>query len=37
MKNILKFLRGKTAKITVQDNVITVEREDAQIAVFEAN
>lgn len=37
MKNILKFLRGKTTKITVQDNVITVEREDGQIAVFEAN
>ena len=37
MKNIFKFLRGKTAKITVQDNRITIEREDGQIAVFEGN
>ena len=37
MKNIFKFLRHKTAKITVYDNIITVEREDGQIAVFEGN
>ncbi len=37
MKNILKFLRGKTAKIAIQDNVVTVERENGEIAVFEAN
>lgn len=37
MKNIFKFLRDKKAKITIQDNIITVEREDGQIAVFEGN
>ena len=37
MKNIFKFLRDKTAKIIVCGNVITVEREDGQIAVFEGN
>ena len=37
MKNIFKFLRDKTAIITVNDNVITVERDDGQIAVFEGH
>ena len=37
MTNIFKFLRDKTAKIVVQENIITVEREDGQIAVFEGN
>lgn len=37
MTNIFKFLRRKTAKITICDNVITIEREDGQIAVFEGN
>ena len=37
MKNIFKFLRDKTAKVIVCDHVITVEREDEQIAVFEGN
>lgn len=37
MKNIFKFLRNKTAKIIVRDNIITIEREDGQIAVFEGN
>ena len=37
MKNIFKFLRHKTAKITVEDNIVRVEREDGQIAVFEGN
>ena len=37
MKNVFKFLRHKTAKVTVEDNIITVEREDGQIAVFEGN
>ena len=37
MKNIYKFLREKTAKITVDENVVTVEREDGQTATFEAN
>ena len=37
MKNIFKFLRDKTAKIIACGNVITVEREDGQIAVFEGN
>lgn len=37
MRNIYKFLREKTAKITVSENVITIEREDGQTATFEAN
>ena len=37
MINIFKFLRYKTAKVTVSDNIITVEREDGQITVFEGN
>ena len=37
MKNIFKFLRDKTARIAVSDNIITIEREDSQIAVFEGN
>ena len=37
MINIFKFLRDKTAKVIVCDHVITVEREDEQIAVFEGN
>ncbi len=37
MKNIFKFLRDKTAKITASDNIIAVEREDEQIAFFEGN
>lgn len=37
MINIFKFLRNKIAKVTVCDNVVTVEREDGQIAVFESN
>lgn len=37
MRNIYKFLREKTAKITVSENVITIKREDGQTATFEAN
>ena len=31
------FYDIKTAKVTVEDNIVRVEREDGQIAVFEGN
>ena len=33
MRNIYKFLREKTAKITVSENVITIEREDGSLII----
>ena len=33
MRNIYKFLREKTAKITVSENIITIEREDGSLII----
>ena len=33
MRNIYKFLREKTAKITVSENIITIEREDGLLII----
>lgn len=33
MRNKYKFLREKTAKITVSENVITIEREDGSLII----